>query len=101
MKYIIELEQIEGTDLYKAKGAKTLVFDENGMRNILKPYPVKTVQRIETYTNARVAYEDYIDEREKMIEQYSGGITYRGYLAMIMDFVRWLSEEVEVEDGKI
>lgn len=32
---------------------------------------------------------------------YSGGMTYRGHSAMIIDFVRWLSEEVEVEDGNI
>lgn len=38
MKYIIELEQIKGTDLWKAKGANTLVFDANGINNILTPY---------------------------------------------------------------
>lgn len=38
MKYIIELEKIEGTDLYKAVGANTLVFDKNGIDNILTPY---------------------------------------------------------------
>lgn len=37
MKYIIELEEIEGTDLYRAKGANTLVFDKNGIDKILKP----------------------------------------------------------------
>lgn len=31
MKYIIELEKLEGTDLYRAKGANTLVFDERGI----------------------------------------------------------------------
>lgn len=39
MKYIIELEKIEGTDLYRAVGANTLVFDERGIENILKPLP--------------------------------------------------------------
>lgn len=39
MKYIIELEKIEGTDLYRAKGANTLVFDGKGIKNILKPLP--------------------------------------------------------------
>lgn len=38
MKYIIELEKISGTDLWKAKGAETLVFNEYGIKNILKPY---------------------------------------------------------------
>ena len=37
MKYIIELEKIEGTDLYRAKGANTLMFDERGIENILTP----------------------------------------------------------------
>lgn len=37
MKYIIELEKIKGTDLYRAKGANTLVFDEKGIQNILTP----------------------------------------------------------------
>lgn len=37
MKYIIELEQIEGTDLYRAKGANTLVFDQKGIEKILTP----------------------------------------------------------------
>lgn len=37
MKYIIELEKLAGTDLYKAKGANTLVFDEWGIKNILTP----------------------------------------------------------------
>lgn len=38
MKYIIELEKIPNTNLYKAKGANTLVFDEQGIKNILTPY---------------------------------------------------------------
>lgn len=37
MKYVIELEKLEGTDLYRAKGANTLVFDERGIGNILIP----------------------------------------------------------------
>lgn len=49
MKYIIELTPIEGTDLYRAKGANTLVFDENGIKNILTPYKTKRVKRWETY----------------------------------------------------
>ncbi len=32
MKYLIELEPIKGTNLYKAKGFNTLVFDEYGLR---------------------------------------------------------------------
>lgn len=38
MKYIIELDEIPNTGLYKARGANTLVFDKKGIENILKPY---------------------------------------------------------------
>ena len=38
MKYIIELDEIPNTGLYKARGANTLVFDRRGIENILKPY---------------------------------------------------------------
>ena len=38
MKYIIELDEISNTGLYKARGANTLVFDKKGIENILKPY---------------------------------------------------------------
>ena len=37
MKYIIELDEIPNTGLYKARGANTLVFDRKGIENILKP----------------------------------------------------------------
>lgn len=40
MKYIIELEKIDGTELYKAKGFKTLVFDSYGI-SLLTPYEEK------------------------------------------------------------
>ena len=38
MKYIIELDEIPNTGLYKARGANTLVFDQRGIENILEPY---------------------------------------------------------------
>lgn len=38
MKYIIELDEIPNTGLYKARRANTLVFDRKGIENILKPY---------------------------------------------------------------
>ena len=38
MKYIIELDEIPNTGLYKARGANTLVFDRKGIEKILKPY---------------------------------------------------------------
>ena len=38
MKYIIELDEIPNTGLFKARGANTLVFDKKGIENILEPY---------------------------------------------------------------
>ena len=40
MKYIIELDEIPNTGLFKARGTNTLVFDGKGIENILKPYMV-------------------------------------------------------------
>ncbi|GEM_PF-4189109 len=45
MKYVIELEPIKGTNLYKAKGFNTLVFDEYGLQQ-LTPYEVIRLPRI-------------------------------------------------------
>ena len=41
MKYIIELDEIPNTGLFKARGTNTLVFDSKGIENILKPYKEK------------------------------------------------------------
>ena len=38
MKYIIELDEIPNTGLFKARGSNTLIFDRKGIENILKPY---------------------------------------------------------------
>lgn len=37
MKYIIDVEEIKGTDLYRAKGFSTLVFDSYGL-SLLTPF---------------------------------------------------------------
>ena len=37
MKYVIDLEEIEGTGLYKAKGFNALVFDKMGIEK-LEPF---------------------------------------------------------------
>ena len=42
MKYIIELDKIPNTGLFKARGSNTLVFDKKGIENILKPYKEET-----------------------------------------------------------
>lgn len=41
MKFVIELEEIEGTGLYKAKGFNTLVFDKMGIEKL---QPLDTVE---------------------------------------------------------
>jgi len=41
MKYIIDLEPIEGTKLFKAKGFNTLVFDSEGLLR-LTPFKPET-----------------------------------------------------------
>lgn len=38
MKYIIELDEISNTGLFKVRGANSLVFDRKGIKNILKQY---------------------------------------------------------------
>ena len=40
MKYIIDVERIENTDLYRAKGFSALVFDSYGL-SLLEPYEKK------------------------------------------------------------
>lgn len=45
MKYVIELEKIEGTNLYKAKGFNTLVFDEIGIGKLEPLVEVIPVER--------------------------------------------------------
>ena len=63
MKYIIELEQIEGTELYKAKGCNTLVFDQNGIDKILKPLEEET--------------EECPFENDELVEVSDDGISWR------------------------
>lgn len=49
MKYLIELEPIKGTNLYKAKGFNTLVFDKYGLQQLT---PVEEYHRIPTIGDA-------------------------------------------------
>ena len=79
MKYIIELDEIPNTGLYKARGANTLVFDRRGIENILKPY--KEEPEIDWY---KVAVDTPIlvkgsgDEtwRHRYFAKYVNGVVY-------------------------
>lgn len=69
MKYIIELEKIPNTDLYRAKGANTLVFDENGIKNILTPFE----EEWESVTYDKMLVNDVIKcEKGKALYEFRG-----------------------------
>ena len=78
MKYIIELEKIEGTDLYRAKGANTLVFDEKSINNILEPLPESEVDwsrvPVDTPIFVRAFGEDDKWERRHFAKYENGKI---------------------------
>lgn len=96
MKYIIELTPIEGTDLYRAKGANTLVFDENGIKNILMPYRKRKVKCWETYNGDFVKAErDFVGYCNPMdcLKCH-----FRAEANFPSCFVQWLMEEIEVEE---
>ena len=65
MKYIIELEKIEGTDLYRAIGANTLVFDEKGIKNMLKPLPEPETDWSKVPVDTPIYVGDTMEEVEK------------------------------------
>lgn len=44
MKYIIEVEQIPGTELWKAKGFNTLIFDQYGLDH-LEAYDEEVIKK--------------------------------------------------------
>ena len=79
MKYIIELDEIPNTGLFKARGANTLVFDKKGIENILEPY--KEEHEIDWYKVAvdtpiliKDSENDYWHERH--FAKYVNGIVY-------------------------
>ena len=75
MKYIIELDPIPNTGLFKARGANTLVFDGKGIENILKPYK----EEPETDWN-KVAVNTPI-----LVRNNEGRAWYRRYFAKYED----------------
>lgn len=81
MKYIIELEKIEGTDLWKAKGCNTLVFDQNGINNILKPYEGEEREnvdwsKVEVDTLVKVYSSDTGCWYKRYFAEYKNGKVY-------------------------
>ena len=79
MKYIIELDPIPNTGLYKARGANTLVFDKKGIENILKPY--KEEHEIDWYkvaVDTPILVRDSEDEewQRRYFAKYENGLIY-------------------------
>ena len=97
MKYIIELDEIPNTGLYKARGANTLVFDQRGIENILKPYEEE--HEIDWY---KVAVDTPIlvrDSEAKIAEwqrryfaKYKNGIVY----AWMYGYTSWSTPDGNV-----
>ncbi|MBQ0165370.1 MAG: hypothetical protein KBS75_09280 [Bacteroidales bacterium] len=78
MKYIIELEKIAGTDLFRAKGANTLVFDQHGINNILIPYKEKPeVDWYKVPIDTKVIVWDHNNDcRKRYFSHYDGKFFY-------------------------
>ena len=79
MKYIIELDEIPNTGLYKARGANTLIFDKKGIENILKPY--KEEHEIDWYkvaVDTPILVRDSESEawKHRYFAKYKNGIVY-------------------------
>ena len=80
MKYIIELDEIPNTGLYKARGANTLVFDQRGIENILKPY--KEEHEIDWYkvaVDTPILVKDSESEttwKHRYFAKYVNGVVY-------------------------
>lgn len=110
MKYIIELDEIPNTGLFKARGANTLVFDRKGIENILEPY--KEEHEIDWYkvsVDTPILVRDSEDEewQRRYFAKYENGLIY----AWIYGYTSWtipndstaawtyakLAEEVDLE----
>ena len=76
MKYIIELDEIPNTGLYKARGANTLVFDQRGIENILKPYEEEhEIDWYKVAVDTPILVKDFEDEPwyKKYFAKYENG----------------------------
>lgn len=79
MKYIIELDEIPNTGLYKARGANTLVFDRNGIENILKPYKEESeIDWSQIAVDTPILVRDYENESwyKRHFAKYDAGKVY-------------------------
>lgn len=79
MKYIIELDEIPNTGLFKARGANTLVFDRQGIENILKPYkeePETDWSKVAVNTLILVRDSDTGDWGKRHFARYENGNIY-------------------------
>ena len=79
MKYIIELDEIPNTGLFKARGANTLVFDRKGIENILKPYKEETeIDWSKVAVDSPILVRDYEDETwyKRYFAKFESGIVY-------------------------
>lgn len=79
MKYIIELDEIPNTGLFKARGANTLVFDQRGIENILKPYEEEhEIDWYKVAVDTPILVKDSEDEtwQQRYFAKYKNGIVY-------------------------
>lgn len=93
MKYIIELDEIPNTGLYKARGANTLVFDRKGIENILKPYKEESeVDWSQVAVDTPILVRDYDNEvwRKRHFAKYDDGEVY----AWIDRRTSWTEDDV-------
>lgn len=101
MKYIIELEPI-GKGLYKAKGANTLVFDENGIKNILKPLKTTNIEDTNEYQiGYKTGREDgfaYCRNNTELVPALKKAEYTKGYNSAINDYnemIQWAYKHTE------
>ena len=112
MKYIIELDEIPNTGLYKARGANTLVFDKNDIENILEPYEEEPeIDWDKVAVDTPILVRDYESEatwRHRYFAKHVNGVVYAWMLGRTSwsadnddDIFAWniakLAEEVDLE----
>ena len=111
MKYIIELEEIPNTGLFKARGANTLVFDKKGIENILKPYEEEhEIDWYKVAVDTPILVRDSENEvwRKRHFAKYENGVVYAWMMGCTSwsdnnddDIFAWniakLAEEVDLE----
>ena len=88
MKFIIELDEIPNTGLFKARGANTLVFDKKGIENILKPYEEEhEIDWYKVAVDTPILVRDFENEvwRKRHFAKYENGVVY----AWMMGCTSW------------